>query len=105
MGVQSTRLSLVALGVDHDAPPALQPLAGGVHLRWMPSRAAGFPPTGFFLFWRAHLSEKDAQPKRQQFWFDAASLTRSPPGPRAATFAGGRIASTGSLFIIGGEVG
>ncbi len=60
MGLQATRLTMIGLGVESDAPPdPIQPkLADGVHLRWQFQRELGFPWYGFFLFRRAHAEGK-----------------------------------------------
>ena len=52
MGLQTSDLVMVALGVNGDAPPlALQPpLVDGLHLRWPFVRARGFPGDGYYLF-------------------------------------------------------
>src|SRR3954471_17389070 len=56
MGLQTSDLVMVALGVRGDAPPlALQPpLVDAIHLRWSFRRELGFPWYGFYLFRRPH---------------------------------------------------
>ncbi len=56
MGLQTSELVMIALGVQGDAPPiALQPkLVDGIHLRWAFRREHGFPWYGYFLFRRPH---------------------------------------------------
>lgn len=56
MGLQTSDLVMVALGVDGDAPPiALQrPLVDGIHLRWAFPRERAFPWYGYYLFRRPH---------------------------------------------------
>ena len=56
MGLQTSDLVMVALGVNGDAPPiALQPrLVDGIHLRWASPRARAFPWYGYYLFRRPH---------------------------------------------------
>lgn len=51
---QSTRLVMIGLGMEADAPavPIQPPLANGVHLRWSFRRNLGFPWWGYFLFRR-----------------------------------------------------
>ena len=52
MPIQSDELTMVWLGVEHDAPvEAVQPaLPDGVHLRWMFRRDRGFPWYGYGYF-------------------------------------------------------
>src|SRR5262245_12561828 len=56
MGLQTSDLVMVALGVNADAPPiALQPrLVDAIHLRWASPRARAFPWYGYYLFRRPH---------------------------------------------------
>lgn len=56
MGLQTSDLVMVALGVNGDVPPiSLQPpLVDGIHLRWAFPRARAFPWYGYYLFRRPH---------------------------------------------------
>jgi hypothetical protein len=56
MGLQTSDLVMVALGVSGDTPPiALQSkLVDGIHLRWAFPRPRGFPWYGYYVFRRPH---------------------------------------------------
>ncbi|WP_338911894.1 hypothetical protein [Mycetohabitans rhizoxinica] len=54
MGLQSSSLVMVGLGIRGDNPPLADqpPLVDGIHLRWTTSHERAFPWHGFFLFRR-----------------------------------------------------
>ncbi|HEU0138914.1 MAG TPA: hypothetical protein VFQ79_04355 [Bryobacteraceae bacterium] len=96
MGLQTSELVMVALGVRGDAPPvALQPpLVDGIHLRWAFRRENGFPWYGYYLFRRPHEF-------RGERCLAADLLGRAPGTDLGTTFAAslGTLSSDASLVL------